>query len=104
MKAITFYTAFHASSISASAAALLIRARDFADGIYQVTVDDSGNAKTAFTPWAEIFTNSGKPTSPLEKRREAYSPGLVSTNEADEANKYLVDSFSSNTVYFNKIS
>ncbi|KAK2006962.1 hypothetical protein LZ32DRAFT_667959 [Colletotrichum eremochloae] len=104
MKAITFYAAFHASSISASAAALLIQARDFADGIYQVTVDDSGNAKTAFTPWVEIFTNSGKPSSPLEKRREAYGPSSVSTNEADEANKCLVDSFGGDTVYFNKNS
>ncbi|KAK2050854.1 hypothetical protein LZ31DRAFT_548177 [Colletotrichum somersetense] len=104
MKATVFYANFLASIISVSAAALPNQARDVADGFYQVTVDDSVNAKTAFTPWTEISTTSVKPRSPLEKRREGCGPGSVSTNEADEANKCLVESFGGDTVYLNKNS
>ncbi|GKT53921.1 hypothetical protein ColTof4_06081 [Colletotrichum tofieldiae] len=102
MKTTTICTVLLASVTLVSAAALPNQARDVADGFYQVTVDDSGNTKTAFTPWADISTTSVKPRSPLEKRREACGPGSVSTGEADEANKCLVDSFSGDNVYLNK--
>ncbi|GKT46739.1 uncharacterized protein ColSpa_06920 [Colletotrichum spaethianum] len=102
MKTTDFCTILLASAASVSAAALPNQARDVADGFYQVTVDDSGNTKTDFKPWAEISTTSVKPRSPLEKRREACGPGSVSSGEADEANTCLVDNFTGDNIYLNK--
>ncbi|TDZ61630.1 hypothetical protein CTRI78_v004260 [Colletotrichum trifolii] len=93
-----------ACASSASTAVLPNETRDVVDGFYQVTVDDAGNSKTSFTPWAEVAKTSVKERSPLEKRREACGPGSVSTGEADEANKCLIDSFGGDKVYLNKNS
>ena len=66
--------------------------------------DDAGNKKTEFTPFDEVDDVSLKPRSPLEKRREACGPGSVNTNEADEANKCLIDGFGDDKVNLYKNS
>lgn len=103
MKIITLVAALFIVT-SASAATVPNQAHQLGDGFYQVTVDGSGNSKTAFTPWKDITKVSVTPRSPLEKRREACGPGSVSSGEADEANACLVDSFGGETIYLDKNS
>ncbi|KAJ4404084.1 hypothetical protein N0V85_004947 [Neurospora sp. IMI 360204] len=91
-----------------------------ADGLYRVTVDSEGNTQTTeFTPYDEIAnltssnsnsnsnsiipgSGSGHGSSGLEKRREACGPGSVNVNDADAANKCLLDAFSPGDVHLNK--
>lgn len=103
MRTSTLVTALLAGISSVAAAAVPNEAREVADGFYQVSVDESGNPKTSFIPWAEIpKASSVKERSPLEKRREACGPGSVSTGEADDANTCLINSFGGQTVYLDK--
>ncbi|PLW35585.1 hypothetical protein PCASD_18868 [Puccinia coronata f. sp. avenae] len=90
---------------SAAVAAKPAPASEVADGFYQVTLDEAGNTTTKFTPWAEVGKSSPQRRSTLVKRRESCGPGSVSVNEADEANKCLIDGFpAGNLVYLYKNS
>lgn len=74
------------------------------DGLYRVTVDESGNTVKEFTPFDELVKSSPKleRRGRLEKRREHCGPGSVSANEADDANACLINSFpAGNNVYLN---
>jgi len=96
MKAPFLFMMLLAGVYAVTASAKAAQASEVADGFYQVTLDEAGNTKTKFTPWAEV----GKSSSPqrrsiLEKRREHCGPGSGNVNEADEANKCLINGFPS---------
>ncbi|KAA8635557.1 hypothetical protein SMACR_09197 [Sordaria macrospora] len=83
-----------------------------ADGLYRVTVDSEGNPVTEFTPYDDLLvnvtstetrSNSGPAVvGGLEKRREDCGPGSTNVNDADAANKCLLDGFAPGDVHLNK--
>ncbi|KAK3348508.1 hypothetical protein B0H65DRAFT_442012 [Neurospora tetraspora] len=83
-----------------------------ADGLYRIIVDSEGNTQqTEFTPYDEIANLTSSNSIPgsgsgygsgLEKRREDCGPGSVNVNDADEANKCLLDAFNPGDVHLNK--
>ncbi|KNZ50361.1 uncharacterized protein VP01_4466g1 [Puccinia sorghi] len=85
MKAPIFFIMLLAAVYAVTAATEAAQASDVADGLYQVTLDEAGNTKTEFTPW------------------EHCGPGSGNVNEADEANRCLIDGFPAGpNVYLDK--
>jgi len=100
----SFTLALSLLAVAAGASALAARA-GLEDGVYVVTVDESGNQTTEFTPYREVMKRAGGAKgarSALERRRSGCGPGSGNRDDIIAAQDGLKAIFPDDPMYLSK--